>query len=74
MPIIYGPAEWDEKEQACIKHGVPMLPCPICLAEKHPHIQVMLTKYDWVVLLDEPGVTVVDLMPADHPWLAERVV
>lgn len=74
MPTIYGPAEWYEKEQACIKHGLPMLPCPACLAEKHADIQVMLTESDLVALDWDPDLKVADLMPADHPWLIERLV
>lgn len=74
MAIIYGPSEWYEKEQVCIKHGVPMLPCPACLAERHPHIQVMLTEDDRVELDWNPDLKVEDLMPVDHPWLIERLV
>lgn len=74
MPIIYGPAEWLEKEQVCVIHGVPMLPCSACLSEKHPGIQVMLTKCDRLELDLDPDLKAADLMPADHPWLIERLV
>lgn len=74
MPSIYGPVHWHEDVQSCSKHGIPMLPCPQCLAEKDPAIQVMLTKSDHMVLDWEPDVTVADLMPAAYPWLIERLV
>ncbi len=74
MPTIYGPKEWDHKVESCAKHGIPTLPCPACLAEQNPSIQVMLTKEDRIVLDWDPDVTVADLMPAGHPWLLERLV
>jgi len=71
---IYGPAHWHDDVQSCSKHGIPMLPCPQCLAEKDPGIQVMLSESDRVQLDWEPKLKIADLMPAGHEWLAERVV
>jgi hypothetical protein len=51
-----------------------MLPCPACLEEKNPHIQVMLTGYDRTVLDFEPETEVADLFPPSQQWLAERIV
>lgn len=51
-----------------------MLPCPQCLAEQDPAIQVMLDESDRTVLYCEPDVKAADLMPPDHPWLIERLV
>jgi hypothetical protein len=51
-----------------------MLPCPQCLAEKDPAIQVMLDEGERTVLDWEPDVKAADLMPSDHPWLIERLV
>ena len=73
MVNIYGPKEWHEDVGACTLHGVPMLPCPACLAEKHPHIQVSLSEDDRIVLDNDPDCRIADLMPADHPWLIERL-
>ena len=73
MPNIYGPAEWHEDVGSCTKHGIPELPCRQCLAEKHPHIQISLTEDDRVALDWDPDLKVADLMPADHPWLIERL-
>ena len=70
MPHIYGPAHWHEDVQSCSKHGIPTLPCPQCLAEQDPAIQVMLDESDRTVLDCEPDV----MMPLGHPWLIERLV
>lgn len=74
MPHIYGPVHWHEDVQTCSKHGIPMLPCPACLEERDPAIQVMLDESDRTVLEFEDDVKVADLMPSSDPWLIERLV
>lgn len=74
MPNIYGPAHWHEDVQSCSKHGIPMLPCPQCLAEQDPDICISLDESDRMILMWEPDVTKAELMPADHPWLIERLI
>ncbi len=39
-------SDWDESIGACIKHSVPQILCPACLAEKNPNIQVYFTIMD----------------------------
>lgn len=74
MVNIYGPREWHDDVQSCTIHGVPMLPCPQCLAERNADIQVSLDAGDRVTLDFDPECTVADLMPAAHPWLIRRLV
>ncbi len=74
MPEIFGPAHWHEDVQSCSKHAIPMLPCPQCLAEQDPAIQIMLTEADRTVLDWDPDAKTADLMPAEHPWLINRLI
>lgn len=72
--IITGPVHWHEDVQSCSKHGIPMLPCELCLNERDPAIQVHLEDLDRAVLDLDPDVKLADLMPSDHRWLVARVV
>jgi predicted transporter len=70
---IYGhPDEWSEEHQSCAKHGIPMLPCPQCLAEENPNIIVVLDAMDRDAIA-WGEVTLKEIMPADHSWLIDRV-
>jgi len=75
---------WDEKNGVCLKHHLPVTPCPQCLAEKDEGIQVVVQEMDRVFLEGEVFIaeqdeetppTLKDLLPADHAdWLIERVI
>ncbi len=72
MPNIYC-SDWDESVNVCKVHYIPMLPCPQCLAEKNPYIQVHITEMDQLILDFEDDLSIKDLLPANHQWLVERV-
>lgn len=75
--------EWDMKNGSCLKHGIPEIPCPQCLAEKDEGVQVCFEEIDHIFLegeammaemSNEPPPTYKDLLPADHAnWLVERI-
>jgi hypothetical protein len=74
MPTIESP-HWDEEHGVCLKHGLPQLPCSACLDEQDKDITVRFTARD----RDEAdfnldGSTLLDLLPADLPWLKDRIV
>ncbi len=72
MPNIYC-SDWDEGVGVCTLHYIPMIPCPQCLAEKNPHIQVHITEVDWVYLDWDDDLSLKDFLPAGHEWLLDRV-
>ena len=74
MPIIDSPF-WDLELGVCTKHFVPQIPCPKCLAEQDPNVEVRLTKTDRLVIDFEPGMSIRALLPAPHAdWLSQRGV
>ncbi|MES2749330.1 MAG: hypothetical protein V4606_02975 [Patescibacteria group bacterium] len=73
MPNLYHP-EWDEQVGSCGKHGIPMTPCPQCLAEKDPDIQVVLTAADRTQLDWDLSFKISSMFPTEQAWLAERVI
>ena len=73
MPNLYS-LDWNKQLGSCVKHGVPMTPCPAYLAEKSPDITVSLTESDIILLDREPGMTVVDLFPVGQEFLADRII
>lgn len=59
----------------CEKHFLAQVPCPQCLAEHDPDVEVRLTEMDQVALDFTPELSVQDLLPAkDSNWLIERVI
>ena len=67
--------QWDELLGVCVKHGLPTIPCPQCLAGRDEDIEVVLSDIDVLTLEDHPGLAVIDLLPKDHAdWLVGRVV
>ncbi len=73
MPNIHHP-DWDEEVGACAKHGIPMTPCPQCLADEDPDIQVTLSEADRNQLSWHGNLKVTDMFPADKAWLAGRIM
>lgn len=73
MPNIHHP-DWDEVNGACGKHGIPMTPCPQCLAEQDPDIQVTLTEADRTQRDWDVTFNISKMFPADKAWLADRIV
>lgn len=74
MPIIDSPY-WNERLGVCEKHYLPQIPCPQCLAEKDPDVEVRLNEMDRAVLDFEPELSVKDLLPAKNAdWLKARLV
>ena len=67
-------SDWDEEVGACIKHGVPQTPCPACLAEKNPNVQVLITERDRMMADWDPEFTVEGMFSEDHQWLAGRII
>lgn len=66
---------WNERLGVCEKHYLPQVPCPQCLDEHDPDVEVRLTEMDQLVLDFDPGLSVRDLLPhTDGNWLLERVV
>ncbi len=73
MPELDSP-HWFHKEGACVKHGIPEVPCPACLAEADPDVTVRFTEADRNQVDWDPEFKLVDLLPAAYPWLKDRVV
>lgn len=73
MPNLSSP-DWNEESGVCVKHGIPMTPCPKCLAEKDPNVEVFLTREDVAMLDCDPDMTPEGLFPVEEEWLAERIV
>lgn len=73
MPHLTHP-NWYEKEGVCVKHGIPQVPCPRCLAEQDPGIQVMLTEADRAQIDWDPNFKATDMFSANQAWLAERII
>ena len=73
MPNIHHP-DWDEQVGACVKHCIPQTPCPQCLAEADPDIQVMLTEADRTQIDWDPDFKIADMFPADQAWLVDRII
>lgn len=63
----------------CQKHHLPQIPCPQCLAERDPDVEVRMTPADFNILeaaavLGEK-LTVRDLLPQPHAdWLYKRLI
>ena len=82
MIIMSG--NWDEKHGVCLKHHLPVTPCPQCLSEQDEGVQVMVQEIDNLFLEGEQFLaeqdgeeipTLKDLLPADHAdWLIKRVI
>lgn len=65
---------WDEQLGVCTKHHLPQVPCPKCLAEHDPDVEVWLTETDRAALDLDPNFSIRDLLPAkDSDWLLDRV-
>lgn len=72
MPKLYG-SYWNERLGVCEKHFLPTVPCPACLAEHDPDVQVRIIEMD-IVALDDPELTVRDLLPhKDGDWLLDCI-
>lgn len=65
--------QWDEQVGACLKHSIPVTPCPACIAEHDRDIVVLLDEMDRCYM-DFERVPVTDLFPEGQGWLAERIM
>lgn len=47
---------WDKEAGCCLLHGVPMTPCPQCLADEDPEVRVWIPYDDkeFAVMEDVP--------------------
>ena len=73
MPNLVS-SDWYEHLGACVKHAIPETPCPACLAEQNPNIQVMLTEDDLFQLDWDPNLKIEDLFPKGQEWLVDRIM
>jgi hypothetical protein len=56
-------SHWDEKNGSCTLHGIPQLPCPACMNERHKDITYTLDEIDRM-MIEDGEVTLEDLFPA----------
>jgi hypothetical protein len=62
---------WDEKEGVCLKHLLPMIPCPACAAEKNESVEVYFDQMDEDVAASEK-IPLSDLLPENFTWVRQR--
>ncbi|MDP2647779.1 MAG: hypothetical protein Q8P35_00840 [Candidatus Yanofskybacteria bacterium] len=63
---------WDENQGMCIKHFIPQVPCPQCIAEQDPDVQVVITVIDLDVAKVE-NLGVAELVFGDFAWCRNLV-
>ena len=54
---------WDETVGVCEKHGLPTLPCPVCVAADDPDIEIVLPATAHNVLDFDSSTLVEDMIP-----------
>jgi len=64
MPKFDSP-HWDVDAGICMKHQLPQLPCPECIAESDADVEVSFDDTDADILAFDPGLEPEDLLPAD---------
>jgi hypothetical protein len=74
--LTYHCDHWDYKHECCLKHGIPQIPCPLCIEDREDSLRVVLSEKDAEYLDSEPEpLSLRDLLPAtDSEWLVERIV
>jgi hypothetical protein len=73
MPKLDSPY-WNQRDGVCEKHFIPMVPCPQCLAEQDPDVEVRVTETDLLEMDFNPKLKLSHLLPAKHAhWLINRV-
>lgn len=57
---------WNESDEFCEKHMIPLLPCPSCLAgEGDEDLEFVVTDTDMLALEADPDLQLQDLAPAN---------
>jgi len=67
MAIVARSVHWDENLGACVKCGIPQIPCPKCLATSDPDVEFVVDETAMSVLQADNAVgiptTLLDLVP-----------
>lgn len=64
---------WDKYLGVCEKHGIPSVPCPICLGEHDAHVEFVLDLADLDAIAYENS-TIDEFLPEGFSCATHRVI
>lgn len=72
MPL-FNSRDWDEEVGSCVKHGIPVTPCPVCLSDETEgeNVSVVFTQMECMIAEDE-RIPLSDFLPDDAQWLMKN--